>query len=58
LPDHAAKQTAALIPLCIPAASSVDVELFTTRGYEIEVARRTTAQTASKWNAHAVAVAA
>jgi cyclic pyranopterin phosphate synthase len=57
----AAKQTAALIPLCHPLPlSSVDVELIPRpRGYEIEVRARTTAQTGVEMEAlTAVAVAA
>ncbi len=57
----AAKQTAALIPLCHPLPlSSVDVELLPRpRGYEIEARARTTAQTGVEMEAlTAVAVAA
>lgn len=57
----AAKQTAALIPLCHPLAlSSVDVELTpTARGYEIEARVGTTSQTGVEMEAlTAVAVAA
>jgi cyclic pyranopterin monophosphate synthase len=56
----AAKQTAALIPLCHPLAlSNVDVELApTSRGYDIEARVRTTAQTGVEMEALiAVAVA-
>jgi cyclic pyranopterin phosphate synthase len=57
----AAKQTAALIPLCHPLPlSSVDVELTPTgRGYDIEARVRTDAQTGVEMEAlTAVAVAA
>jgi cyclic pyranopterin monophosphate synthase len=57
----AAKQTAALIPLCHPLPiSSVDVELTpTARGYDIEARVRTTARTGVEMEAlTAVAVAA
>src|SRR6267143_4362391 len=57
----AAKQTAALIPLCHPLPlSSVQVELTPTpRGYDIEARVRTTAQTGVEMEAlTAVAVAA
>jgi len=57
----AAKQTAALIPLCHPIAlSKVDVELIpTARGYTIESRVRTSAQTGVEMEAlTAVAVAA
>jgi cyclic pyranopterin phosphate synthase len=57
----AAKQTAALIPLCHPLPlSSVHVELTATaRGYDIEATVRTTAQTGVEMEAlTAVAVAA
>ena len=57
----AAKQTAALIPLCHPLAlSNVDVELTpTARGYTIESRVRTSAQTGVEMEAlTAVAVAA
>lgn len=57
----AAKQTAALIPLCHPLPiASVDVELIpTARGYDIEARVRTTAQTGVEMEAlTAVAVAA
>jgi cyclic pyranopterin phosphate synthase len=57
----AAKQTAALIPLCHPLPlSSVDVELTPTgRGYDIEARVRTEAQTGVEMEAlTAVAVAA
>jgi cyclic pyranopterin phosphate synthase len=57
----AAKQTAALIPLCHPLPlSSVDVELTpTARGYDIEARVSTTAQTGVEMEAlTAVAVAA
>lgn len=57
----AAKQTAALIPLCHPLPlSSVGVELLpTARGYTIEATVRTTAQTGVEMEAlTAVAVAA
>jgi cyclic pyranopterin phosphate synthase len=57
----AAKQTAALIPLCHPLQlSSVGVELTATgRGYDIEARVRTTAQTGVEMEAlTAVAVAA
>jgi cyclic pyranopterin phosphate synthase len=57
----AAKQTAALIPLCHPLQlSSVGVELTPTgRGYDIEARVRTTAQTGVEMEAlTAVAVAA
>ena len=57
----AAKQTAALIPLCHPLPlSSVNVELTSTaRGYDIEAHVRTTAQTGVEMEAlTAVAVAA
>jgi cyclic pyranopterin phosphate synthase len=57
----AAKQTAALIPLCHPLPlSNVDVELApTARGYAIEARVRTTAQTGVEMEAlTAVAVAA
>ncbi len=57
----AAKQTAALIPLCHPLPlTHVDVELTPTRdGYEIEARVRTTAQTGVEMEAlTAVAVAA
>ena len=57
----AAKQTAALIPLCHPLAlSKVDVELTpTSRGYTIESRVRTSAQTGVEMEAlTAVAVAA
>ena len=57
----AAKQTAALIPLCHPLAlSSVNVELTPTpRGYDIEARVRTTGQTGVEMEAlTAVAVAA
>ena len=57
----AAKQTAALIPLCHPLPlSSVDVELTPTgRGYDIEARVRTEAQTGVEMEAlMAVAVAA
>jgi len=57
----AAKQTAALIPLCHPLPlSSVHVELTpTSRGYEIEARVRTTARTGVEMEAlTAVAVAA
>ena len=57
----AAKQTAALIPLCHPLAlSSVDVDLRPTRhGYDIEARVRTTGQTGVEMEAlTAVAVAA
>jgi cyclic pyranopterin phosphate synthase len=57
----AAKQTAALIPLCHPLPiSTVDVELVhTARGYDIEARVRTTAQTGVEMEAlTAVAVAA
>jgi cyclic pyranopterin monophosphate synthase len=57
----AAKQTAALIPLCHPIPlSSVDVELTpTSRGYDIEARVRTDAQTGVEMEAlTAVAVAA
>src|SRR5438093_4161528 len=57
----AAKQTAALIPLCHPLPlSNVDVELTpTARGYDIEARVRTTAQTGVEMEAlTAVAVAA
>jgi cyclic pyranopterin phosphate synthase len=56
----AAKQTAALIPLCHPLPlSNVEVELTpTSRGYEIEARVRTTAQTGVEMEAlTAVAVA-
>ena len=57
----AAKQTAALIPLCHPLAlSSVNVELTPTRrGYDIEARVRTTGQTGVEMEAlTAVAIAA
>ena len=57
----AAKQTAALIPLCHPLPlSSIDVDLKSTpRGYEIEARVRTTATTGVEMEAlTAVAVAA
>jgi cyclic pyranopterin phosphate synthase len=57
----AAKQTAALIPLCHPLPlSGIDVELIpTARGYDIEARVRTTAQTGVEMEAlTAVAVAA
>jgi cyclic pyranopterin phosphate synthase len=57
----AAKQTAALIPLCHPLAlTTVDVELMpTSRGYTIEARVRTRAQTGVEMEAlTAVAVAA
>ncbi len=57
----AAKQTAALIPLCHPLPlSGVDVDLTpTARGYDIEARVRTTAQTGVEMEAlTAVAVAA
>jgi cyclic pyranopterin phosphate synthase len=57
----AAKQTAALIPLCHPLPiAGVDVDLSPTpRGYEIEARVRTTAQTGVEMEAlTAVAVAA
>src|SRR5262245_5312497 len=57
----AAKQTAALIPLCHPLPlSNIDVELAATaRGYEIEARVRTTARTGVEMEAlTAVAVAA
>jgi cyclic pyranopterin phosphate synthase len=57
----AAKQTAALIPLCHPLPlSGVDVELIATdRGYDIEARVRTAAQTGVEMEAlTAVAVAA
>ena len=57
----AAKQTAALIPLCHPLPlSSVDVDLRpTARGYDIEARVRTTSQTGVEMEAlTAVAVAA
>lgn len=57
----AAKQTAALIPLCHPLnLSAVDVELTpTSRGYDIEARVRTSAQTGVEMEAlTAVAVAA
>ena len=57
----AAKQTAALIPLCHPLPlSSVQVDLLpTSRGYDIEARVRTTAQTGVEMEAlTAVAVAA
>jgi cyclic pyranopterin phosphate synthase len=57
----AAKQTAALIPLCHPLPlSTVDVELSpTARGYDIEARVRTTARTGVEMEAlTAVAVAA
>ena len=57
----AAKQTAALIPLCHPLAlSGIDVELSPRpRGYDIEARVRTTAQTGVEMEAlTAVAVAA
>ena len=57
----AAKQTAALIPLCHPLPlSSIDVELTPTgRGYDIEARVRTTARTGVEMEAlTAVAVAA
>jgi cyclic pyranopterin phosphate synthase len=57
----AAKQTAALIPLCHPLPlSGIDVELTpTSRGYDIEARVRTTAQTGVEMEAlTAVTVAA